>query len=312
LITTPKLIGREDATRDFLSAQGCALIEHTHHRAIDEATLLRLIPPAAALIAGLEPVTERVLAAAPQLRVVNAPGVGYDHIDVAAASRRGIAVCIAAGANHHAVAELALGLMIALARQICLTDRAARDGRWLPTTGPELWGKTLGIVGLGRVGKCLALIGRGMGMRVLATDPVWDITFTNEHGISYVPLPRLLAEADFVSLHCPLNPQTRGLIDGAALSQMKRTAYLVNTARGPVVDEAALAAALAERRIAGAGLDVFDTEPYPNNPFAEFDNVVLTPHRGGATHEAYALSLEVALQNVTRVLRGEPPLYQVN
>ncbi len=180
------------------------------------------------------------------------------------------------------------------------------------TTGPELWGKTLGIVGLGRVGKSMALIGRGLGMRVLATDIAWDITFANEHQISYVPLERLLRESDFVSLHCPLTPQTRGLINGDTLRLMKPTAYLINTARGPVVHEAALVQALGEKWIAGAGIDVFETEPRPSNPYIGFDTVLLTAHRAGGTDEAIERSIEISLLNITNVLRGEAPVSRVN
>ena len=312
LVTTPKILGFEDYAREFLRERGCALIDHAQHRAMSEEALVELIPPANGLVVGAERVTERVFAAAPRLRVVSAQGVGYDHIDVEAASRHGVAVCICAGCNNHAVSELAFGMMLGLGRQIYSADRAIREGGWPRLVGPELWGKTLGIVGLGRVGKSSALLGRGFGMRVLATDVAWDITFANEHDISYVPLPRLLRESDFVSLHCPLTPQTRGLIGDAALAQMKPTAYLINTARGPVVEEAALVRALRERRIAGAGLDVFETEPRPDNPYVEFPNVILTSHLGGATHEATERALELALINVTQVLNGGCPVYRVN
>jgi len=312
LISTAKFLGYEELARELLGQHGCTLIEHDRHRAMDEATLIQLAADASAIIAGPEPVTDRVMAAGPRLRVIHAPGVGYDHIDIAAATRRGIAVCIAAGCNHHAVAELALGMMIGLARQIQLMDRAIREGRWLAATGPEFWGKTLGIVGLGSIGKSLALLGRGLGMRLLAHDALPDLTFANQHEISYVALRRLLAESDVVSLHCPLTPQTRHLINAETLALMKPTAYLINTARGALVDEAALAVALRDRRIAGAALDVFEREPPRPDLFAAFDNVLLTSHRGGATHEAIESSLHVAITNIGRVLNGDAPLYRVN
>lgn len=312
LITTSKFCGYGDHARAFLTKHGCALLDHTGYQPVDEELLLELVQDADALIAGPEPVTARVIAAAPRLRIVNAPGVGYDHIDVVAATRRGIAVCICAGANRHAVAELALGLMISLARRISQVDRAVRAGGWPTVVGPELRGKTLGIVGLGQIGKSLATMARGLGMRVLATDAVPDTGFAGKQQLDYVSLARLLTEADFVSLHCPLTPGTRGLIDAAALARMKPTAYLVNAARGGLVDEAALLRALREGDIAGAALDVFASEPPVDNPFAALDNVILSSHRGGATREAFDRSLEVALRNVTSVLQGEPPLYRVN
>lgn len=312
LLTTPKFLEFEPFIREYLREHDCVVIEHDRHRTMTEEALAELIGPAEGLLTGLEPVTERVLARAPRLKVISAGGVGYDHIDVDAASRHGVAVCICAGCNNHSVSELAFGLMLGLARQIYPADQAIRAGRWVRLTGPELWGKTLGIVGLGRVGKSTALLGRGFGMRVLATDIAWDITFANEHQISYVPLPRLLAESDFVSLHCPLTPQTRYLLNDRTLALMKPTAYLINTARGPVIEEAALVRALRERRIAGAGLDVFETEPRPNNPFIDFPNVLLTAHLGGASHEAVERSLQLGLMNVTQVLHGHAPVCQVN
>jgi phosphoglycerate dehydrogenase-like enzyme len=156
------------------------------------------------------------------------------------------------------------------------------------------------------------LLGRAFGMKVLATDIAWDITFANEHGISYVPLDDLLRQSDYVSLHCPLNDTTRSLIDERAIELMKPSAYLINTARGPVVKESALVNALATNRIAGAGLDVFQVEPHPDNPYTEFTNVILTPHIGGSTQEAFDRSLYLALVNVTNVLNGLPPHCQVN
>ena len=149
-------------------------------------------------------------------------------------------------------------------------------------------------------------------MRVLATDIAWDITFADTHEISFVPLHRLLAESDFVSLHCPLTPQTRGLINADTLRLMKPTSYLINTSRGPVVHEASLVQALRERWVAGAGIDVFETEPRPNNPYVDFDNVLLTSHRAGNTDEAIGRSMELALLNITNVLRGDAPVSRVN
>ncbi len=286
LMTSSKFARHGEFARDFLRGHGCALLDRTGQRPMDEAALLGLVPEADALIAGPEPITARVLAAAPRLRVVNAPGVGHDHIDVPAATARGIPVCVCAGCNHHAVAEMALGMMIGLARQLCAVDRAVWAGGWPSATGPELRGKTLGIVGLGSIGKSLALLGRGLGMRLLATDAAQDSNFADEHRIEYVPLPRLLAEADFVSLHCPLTPETRGLIGEVALARMKPTAYLINTARGPLVDEAALARVLGERSLAGATLDVFTDEPLGRNPFADLDNVILSAHRGRRHHRS--------------------------
>ena len=253
------------------------------------------------------------MAAAPNLKVVSAGGVGYDHIDVEEANKRGITVAICAGCNNHAVSELAFGMMLNLARQIRTADIAMRsDDGWGRYSGGELWGKTLGVVGVGRVGKATALLGRAFGMRVLVNDVAWDITFANEHGFSYVPLDTLLRESDYISLHCPLTSVTRGLIDEDAIDKMKETAILINTARGPVVKQEALVNALATKRIAGAGLDVFEVEPHPDNPYTEFDNVILTPHIGGSTTEAFDRAMYLAMVNVSNVLNGLPAHCPVN
>jgi phosphoglycerate dehydrogenase-like enzyme len=207
---------------------------------------------------------------------------------------------------------MTLGMMLCLARKICLAHGQMREGNWRTVRGIELRGKTLGIVGLGRIGKSLAASARGMGMQVLASDVVRDVAFAEQLGIRYVPLDELISASDFLSLHCPLTPETRALIDADALARMKPTAYLINTARGPLVDQAALVEALREGRIAGAGIDVYDMEPLVENPYAGLDNVVQTPHCAGHSLEAIQRSLEMALENITRVLRGQEPLHRIN
>ncbi|CAA9548075.1 MAG: D-3-phosphoglycerate dehydrogenase [uncultured Thermomicrobiales bacterium] len=312
LMNSPRVAGKEEYVRAFLRERGCELIEHDRSRSLNRAEVRELVRGAHGYVPALDPVNAEIFDLAPDLRVVSAQGVGYDHIDAEEAARRGIAVCICAGANNHAVSELAFGLMLNLARHIRAADAAVREGGWPRLVGPELWGKTLGIVGLGRVGKSTALIARGFGMRVLATDIKWDITFADQNEISYVPLSRLLRESDFLSLHCPLNNQTRGLIDEAAIEQMKPTAYLINTARGPIVKESALVGALREKMIAGAGLDVFEVEPHPENPYRDLPNAMLVPHLGGTTFESNERALELALLNVTQVLNGGEPICRVN
>lgn len=312
LTNSVRVKGREDYVRAYLRERDCVLIEHDHTQLLARGEVLALIGDASAYLTALDPVNGELFDAAPALRVVSAQGVGYDHIDVEEATRRGVAVCTCAGGNNRSVSELAFGMMLNLARQIRAVDMEIRAGGWPRLVGTELWGKTLGIVGLGRVGKSTAMIARGFGMRVLATDIKWDITFADQHGISYVPLPRLLREADFLSLHCPLTPQTRGMIDEAAIEQMKPTAFLINTARGPIIKESALVGALRERMIAGAGLDVFEIEPHTENPYRELPNAILTSHLGGATRESDERTLELALLNITQVLLGGEPVHRVN
>uniref|UniRef100_A0A7C2WAZ2 Glyoxylate reductase n=1 Tax=Thermorudis sp. TaxID=1969470 RepID=A0A7C2WAZ2_9BACT len=312
LVLTWKYGGVREEIARFLESRGCRLAEREIIYPVTEDHLCELIRDVDGLVTGLEPVTKKVLEHANRLKVISTSGVGYDHIDVEEATRRGIAVCICAGCNNHSVAELTLGMMIGLSRRMLEADRAMRRGEWGRFFGQELWGKTLGIVGLGRVGKSVALLARAFNMRVLAHDIVWDITFANEHGISYVSLERLLQESDYVSLHVPLTPDTRYLIDERALSLMKPTAYLINLARGPVVKQSALVEALRAGKIAGAGLDVFEVEPIQDNPFIEFENVIMTPHLGGSTQEALERTLYLSLTNVTNVLNGLPAHCQVN
>jgi D-3-phosphoglycerate dehydrogenase len=312
LILSRKFRDHIDFAREFLTARGCSVAEREIRYPIDEDQLIELIRDVDGLITGLEQITPRVLDHANRLRVISAGGVGYDHINVDEASRRGIAVCICAGCNNHSVSELAFGMMIGLSRSVYVADRGMRQGQWERFSGQELWGKTLGIVGLGRVGRSTALLGKAFGMRLLATDIAWDLTFANEHGISYVPVERLLRESDYVSLHVPLTPQTRHLINERTLDLMKPSAFLINTARGPVVKQSALVDALQSRRIAGAALDVFEVEPHPNNPYVGMENVILTPHIGGSTSDAFDRAYYLALLNVSSVLNDQPPHCQVN
>ncbi len=305
-----------DYVHQFLKSQGCSMVDKPISYPVDDAQLLDLVETAGGIITGLEQITPAVFDAAPHLKVVSVGGVGYDHVNLEAASERGIVVANCAGCNNHAVSELAFGMMLGLARKLRGNDEAMRSEGWASggplRDGVELWGKTLGVVGLGRVGKSSALLGRAFGMKVLATDLEWDITFANQNGISYVPLDVLLRQSDFITLHIPLTEFTHDLIDEDAIDLMKPGAILVNTARGPVVKESALVAALSAARIAGAGLDVFRVEPHPDNPYTEFDNVILTPHVGGSTREAFDRSLYLAMTNVCNVLNGMPPHSKVN
>lgn len=310
--------GNRDFLEEFLARRDCELIDTEIRYPIDQDQLCALAREAEGIITGLEWISPRVIDAAPNLKVVSAGGVGFDHVAVEAATKRGIAVTICAGCNNHSVSELAFGMMVDLARNVLEFDRTMRQGEWFPydrvplESNWELWGKTLGIVGLGRVGKSTALLGKAFGMRVIASDIAWDLTFANEHGISFMPTDDVFRQSDFISLHCPLTYQTRSLIDERAIDMMKPTAFVINTARGPIVKESALVDALRSKRIAGAGLDVFESEPHPSNPYLEFPNVVLTPHIGGTTNEAFSRALYLALVNVTNVLNGEAPHCQVN
>jgi len=236
-----------------------------------------------AVIATGEQYTEAVLAACPDLRVVARAGVGYDRVDVPAATRHNVAVTITPTANHEAVAELALALIFAAAKRIIPNDRATRRGEWPRTPLHPLRTRTLGIFGLGRIGRSLAVRGRALGMTVIATEQFPDQQFVGQHGIELVDFDVLLARSDFLSVHCPLTDETRGLFDAATFARMKSDATFINTARGPLVKEADLCAALTCGRLRAAGLDVFGQEPpSADNPLFQLDNVVTAPHIAGA------------------------------
>ena len=249
---------------------------------MDDETVVEVLEGASAVIASAERYTARVLESLPDLRVVARSGVGFDRVDLAAATSNDVVVAITPNANHESVAEHAMALIMALARSLVSADGPMRRGEWPNSPRKQLRGSTLGIVGLGRIGKSLATRALAMKMRVIATELQPDQVFVEENGVQLMGLDELLASADYVSLHCPLSEETRGLVDGAKLALMKPTAYLVNTARGGLIVEADLAAALRSGVLAGAGLDVFEEEPPGlDNPLYELDNVILSPHVAG-------------------------------
>ena len=265
-----------------------------------------------AWIIGTTPVDDALLAAHPRLLLLARRGVGYEAIDVAAAGARGRVVTIAAGGNGPSVADHALGLMLAVSKQLVSLTQGMREGSWVFGPGLELHEKTVGIVGLGRVGRLVARRLRGFDARVLATDIVADDGYAAANGIERVDLATILRESDIVTLHAPLTPSTAGMIDVAALGAMKPGAILINTARGGLVDEPALMAALVSGRLAGAGLDVFRAEKDPSHRDAaealvRLPNVVATPHSAAATKEGLTRSNGITVQCVLAVLAGEAP-----
>lgn len=243
-----------------------------------------------------------VIAAAPRLRLLQQPAVGVEKIDLEAARARGVPVCNAPGTNGEAVAEAALLLVLALARRLTAARRAFAEARVGEPVGTELRGKVLGLVGRGRSGSRLAVAAEALGMEVVAATS----------RSSRVELEALLARADVVSLHCPLTPATRHLIDAAALARMKPGAFLVNCARGEIVDRAALEAALASGHLGGVGLDVFWQEPWdPADPLFRRDDVVTLPHVGGSTREAFTRIADLVAENIQRLRTGQPLLHRI-
>jgi phosphoglycerate dehydrogenase-like enzyme len=297
---------------DLLRQAGFDLAYPPQNHQLNEDELLEQLQGVSATLAGSEPYTRRVLAARPALRVIARAGVGYDAVDLAAATDHGVAVAIAPGTNQDAVAEHTFTLILALAKNLVPQHAGVKAGAWPRGTNLPLRGRVLGIAGLGRIGKAVALRGLAFGMPVLAFEPVPDRAFVAAHGVTLVPFERLLAESDFLTLHLPLTPESRHLIDRRTLARMKPTAFLINTARGGLVCEADLVEALRARRLAGAALDVFEEEPpAADNPLFALDNVVLTPHAAGVdlqSRDDMALS---AAQAIVALSRGEWPAEQV-
>jgi len=257
-----------------------------------------------AIIARYGRITERVMAASSKLRVVSKHGTGIDTIDGEAAQRRGIAVKAAAGANAAAVAEHTWALVLACAKSVPRLDRRMHDGHWDKATHKslELRGRTLGLVGLGAIGARVAAVGRALGMNVIAHDP---FAIQAPDGVTLLPLADVIAGADVLSLHCPLTKDNANMLDARSLATMRPGAIVVNTARGGLVDEAALAAALDSGALLAAGLDSFQVEPFqPGHPFAGIANVILSPHVGGVTSDAYVGMGVAAARNVLAVLEA--------
>jgi phosphoglycerate dehydrogenase-like enzyme len=280
-------------------------------RAADRPELFARLEPAEVVVnvRAYTALDDEALSLAPRLRLISILGTGTDNVDLTAATRRGITVTNTPGVGAPSVAELTLGLIVALARAIPLSDARLRQGTWQHIEGPELAGKTLGLLGLGAIGSYVARLGQAIGMRVIAWSFAHDDARAERLGVELVgERDDIFRRADVVSLHLRNTPEVHGLVGARELLLMKPTAYIVNTARGALVDAVALADALREHRIAGAALDVFTEEPMPpeRNAFRELDNVILTPHIGAVTREANARSRAMPVDNIIAFLEGRP------
>jgi len=259
-----------------------------------------------------------LIGASRKLRVISNVAVGYDNIDVAAATARSIMVCNTPGVLTETTADLAWALIMAAGRRISEADRYLRAGRWKSWSpqlllGQDIRGATLGIIGFGRIGQAVGRRAKGFGMKLVYTDTERQVEVERETGAEFVALPELLRRSDFVSIHTPLTAETRHLIGARELTMMKPTAVLINSARGPIVDEAALAEALREKRIFAAGLDVYESEPLPqDSPLLGLENVVLLPHIGSGSVATRTRMARMAVENMIAGLKGERPPYLVN
>jgi len=299
---------------ELLREAGCELIQPPKYGPLTEAELLPLLPGIDVVFASMDKFTAALFASkeAAQLKLISRWGVGYDAIDVPAATKEGIVIAYTPGLLNDAVADYAMALLFALARRVHEGHLSMREGKWTSGWGHDIGGKTLGIIGCGRIGQAVAKRANGFSMKLLGHD-IAPNADAEKLGIKFVPLDQLLAESDFISLHCALTPETRGLIGEAQLRKMKPSAYIINTARGAVIDEAALLRALNEKWIAGAALDAFVVEPLPaDHPFRTAPNLLLTPHQASYGFDTGARVSEAAAQAIVDLQAGRKPKWVVN
>jgi D-3-phosphoglycerate dehydrogenase len=309
ILITSRIIGTVvKEPLNLLKEAGCEVLDNPFlGQNLDEAKMIALAKDKQidGMIVGDDPVTRRVIESAGGLKVISKNGVGVDRIDLDAATGNRVVVTNTPGANSNAVADLAVGLMICAARQVHIADKLTKEGKWERVIGVELWEKTLGIVGVGWIGKAVARRAKGFSMRLLGYDIVKDEAFARETGLQYVDLERIFTESDFISLHVPATEETKLLINKKTISLMKPTAYLINTARGEVVETKDLYEALTENRLAGAAVDAYEVEPPVGNPLLNLPNVVTTCHIGAFSKEAMIKQCIMSTQNTISVLKGE-------
>jgi D-3-phosphoglycerate dehydrogenase len=309
----PDLIAGFDTYLDKLREKGFEVILDPRYRKLTEAELVEQLPGVYAHVVSAETITEKVIRAADSLKVISRMGVGYDQVDVQAATKNGVAVTITPGANAEAVAEYTLALMMALARKVIHIDRMARDGVWKSCFDTSLYRETLGIIGLGNIGRQVAKLVSGFHMKILAYDEFQDKVYAQKHNITYCSLDDLLKESDFVTIHAPLNENTRNMLSEREFLLMKPSALIINCARGGIINEAALYEALKNKNLAGAALDVFENEPLQkDNPLLILDNVIVSTHTAGITYKGRGKVIEMAIQNVMDIAEGKIPSGTVN
>lgn len=297
---------------DPLRERGAELVANPYGRPMSPDELIPALRDVDGVIAGLDTFSAEVFAAAPQLAVVARYGVGYDRIDLQAARSAGVRVTNTPGANGHSVAELAVGLMFAVARQIPQTSTAVAAGEWPRFQGIELAGRRLGVLGLGAIGAATARMAQGIGMEVLGFDPGLSAEQIGQLGVTAAELEEIFAHSDVLSLHIPLNEHTRHIVSAERINAMPQGAIIINTARGGLIDEQAAAQALDAGHLHGIGLDAYETEPPTDSPLVGHPRVVATPHSGAHSEESVQRTATAAVKNLLAVLDGGQPLNPVD
>jgi len=313
LLVTPTTYGKYDSRlKSKLKDQVGEVIYSTTGKPLTSVEVAHLLPGMDGYIAGLDTINSQALETADRLRVISRYGVGVDSVDLQACKDKNIIVTNTPGANTVSVAELSLGMILALARQLPVAMEATRRGQWPRLDGLSLVGKTIAIIGLGAIGKQLVRRLSGFDCHIVAYDPIPDHKYAQENQVQLLSMDEALPQADFVSLHVPLLPETRGLVNEAFITRMKKGSFLVNTSRGELLDEEVVFRALIDEHLSGAALDVFTKEPPgSDNPLLSLPQVIPTPHMGAHTDGAVNAMGWMSLEDCLAVLRGEEPLYRV-
>jgi len=302
LITSTSFNKVDPLPRERLIQYGCEIVDNPFNRPLKENDLIPLLEDVDGVIAGLDEYSRKAISSSKKLKVISRYGVGLDNINLEAARDRGISVVNTPEVNTQAVADLTFGLILAGCRKIPKAHFSTQKGNWGRLIGRGVYKKSIGIIGLGRIGKAVAERAKGFSMEILAHDLKKDEISSEALGIHFLPLDELLAKGDFITLHCDLNPGSKGMIGARELALMKKTAYLINTARGGLIDEKDLFEALRDGKIAGAALDAFQDEPPVGSPLLTLDNILTTPHIGSYTHEALLEMGLIAVDNLIQNL----------
>lgn len=305
VLVTPRSYGKTDPTVfEMLQEAGLDVVRNDTGNIFTKEQMLEKIADCDGVIVGVDPLHKDVLAAAPKLKAIAKYGTGVDNIDLEAAKERGIKVSVTAGANSDAVADCAFGMLIAMARKLTQIDDECRKKNWKKITTKDVSGATLGVVGMGAIGKLMIRRAQGFDMKVLAYDPFWDGAFAEKYGVIRAELNEIFEQADFISLHVPLIPSTREMVGAEQLKMMKKDAVLINCARGELIDEEALLDALEQGEIGGAALDVFVKEPPEDPRWYTLNNVLLGSHCAASTKGASLNMGRMATANLIRDLEG--------
>lgn len=314
ILVTPTSLqpGKNSAALKSLQDFSHDLVFNPTGKPLTEDELIPLLKDCDGYIAGLDFITEKAIDACPHLKVISRYGTGYDRVDIMAAKKKGVIVTNTPGVNAEAVGELTFGLILSAARNIPHLDRSTREGGWIRSTGMELKGKTLGIMGLGAIGKVVARCAQGFDMEVIAYDPYINLEYCQKHRIKSTTIDEVLSCSNVLSLHLPLNDETYHLINRESISRMPEGAIIINASRGGIIDEEAAYEALRSGYLGGLGLDAFEQEPPKDSPLFQLPNVIATPHTGAHTREATDHMAALAISNLIDVLSGQECEYVVN